>query len=116
MADRPPRPPRRHPDGRAWAIGVLVGAPVLLLAVVLIVGALLPGPVTRDVAVDGADPAAPTSAPASAGPAAVAYDHATWCSPERGDCVEVELPRIAGFGGGSVVTRLPAGPDADGCS
>ncbi len=54
---------------------------------------------------------------AEAGPAVdpVPYDHATWCSPERGDCVRVDLPRVEGFGGASLVTRMPTAADPDGC-
>jgi len=42
-------------------------------------------------------------------------DGTAWCSPTRGDCVEIALPVVAGFGGRSTGTWPPQPADPDGC-
>jgi len=42
-------------------------------------------------------------------------DGSTWCSPTRGDCIELRLPDVIGFGGRSTGTWRPTAVGPDGC-
>src|SRR3546814_11688043 len=68
-----------------------------------------PAIVGEDRPIDGSAPAGPELFDLDE------LDGSTWCSPIRGDCIELRLPDVIGFGGRPTRTWRPTAADPDGC-
>lgn len=74
-------------------------------------------PTTVEAAIDPPWEPRPTrtAAPESATFDLAMIDGTTWCSERRGDCLEIDLPVIIGFGGRVSGAWPPQSADPDGC-